>query len=88
MSPRTVQRESRDFGGPRCTDYPGKSATSVAPCRHFTDRRHAPAGRLRGAARLFVDEYRTVGLYLERVLQNDVWEPIPRDALIRLSDAD
>jgi hypothetical protein len=48
--------------------------------------RHEEAAR--GAARLFVDEFRTVGLYFERTLQNGVWEPVPSDARIRLSDED
>lgn len=48
--------------------------------------RHEEAAR--GAARLFVDEYRTVGLYLERTLQNGVWEPVPGDAHIQIPDSD
>jgi len=48
--------------------------------------RHEEAAR--GAARLMVDEFRTAALYFERSLQNQVWEPVPPDARIALSDED
>jgi hypothetical protein len=50
-----------------------------------TDREHRQAV---GAARLFVDEFRSAGLYFERCIQTGKFEPVPPDAAIELSEAD
>jgi len=59
---------------------------------HRADGGEPGAGPARGGrtgrGEAVADEYRTVGLYLERSLQNGVWESVSADARIRISDAD
>lgn len=41
-----------------------------------------------GAARLLVDEFRTVGLWGERSLQTNKLQPVPPDAVVRLTSGE
>ncbi len=57
--------------------------------RAQADREEQREERLaQGAARLLVDEYREVGLYLERCLQTGKLFPVPSSAAIEISDED